>query len=115
MMKNCREKLERERNKKEREEDYFISEAEAMIAAPPAGVLNPAPVVDSASHPFEGPSSHVDTAFSDSDAEPLGSPTTSEYFAGSGTKSDPEEFSEEEPSGDDSFYATSGTDETPSA
>ncbi|GJZ75378.1 hypothetical protein Tco_0639843 [Tanacetum coccineum] len=115
MMKNCRDKLERERNKKEQEEDYFISEAEAVIAAPPAEVLDPTLVVDSASHPFEDHSSHVDTVFSDSDAEPLGLPTTSDYFAGSDMKSDPEEFSEEDPSGDNSFYATSGTDETPPA
>nr|GEV92838.1 hypothetical protein [Tanacetum cinerariifolium] len=38
----------------------------------------------------------------DSDTDPLGSPATSDYFAGSDTEYDPKEFSEEDPSGDDS-------------
>ncbi|GJV23184.1 hypothetical protein Tco_1375879 [Tanacetum coccineum] len=63
--------------------------AKAMIAALPAGVLDPALVFDSESEPFENLLSLVDTLESDSDAEPLESPATSDYFVGS-------EFSEED-------------------
>ncbi|GJW82001.1 hypothetical protein Tco_0145976 [Tanacetum coccineum] len=87
------------------------AEAEVVVAASPAGVLDPAPMVDSKSKPFEDPSSLVDTTVSDSDADPLDSPTTSNYFARSDTEYDPEE----DPSGDDSSDEnTSGVDEQPS-
>ncbi|GKD37115.1 hypothetical protein Tco_1257322, partial [Tanacetum coccineum] len=50
----------------------------------------------------------------DLDADPLGSPATSDYFSGSDTEYDPEEFSEEDPSGDNSSDEdTSGVDEPP--
>ncbi|GJX12876.1 hypothetical protein Tco_0204634 [Tanacetum coccineum] len=88
------------------------AEAEVVVAASPAGVLDPALVVDSKSKPFEDPSSLVDTTVLDSDADPLGSPTTSNYFARSDTEYDPEEFTEEDPSRDDSSDEnTSGVDE----
>ncbi|GJW29116.1 hypothetical protein Tco_0045991 [Tanacetum coccineum] len=54
--------------------------AKAMIAALPAGVLDPTLVFDSKSEPFENLLSLVDTLESDSDAEPLESPATSDYF-----------------------------------
>nr|GEX31246.1 hypothetical protein [Tanacetum cinerariifolium]GEX42782.1 hypothetical protein [Tanacetum cinerariifolium] len=88
--------------------DAALVMAEVMIAAPPTRVLDPSLVVDSEFEPFEDPSSLLDTADSDSDAKPLGSPTTSDYFAGL-------EFSKLDPSGDDSSDATSKKDEPPLA
>nr|GFB24482.1 hypothetical protein [Tanacetum cinerariifolium] len=77
--------------------DAASAMTEAMVVASPAGVLDPALVVDSESEPFEDPSSLVDTADSDSDAKPLSSPTTSDYFARSDIKSDQRSFSRRTP------------------
>ncbi|GJU36313.1 hypothetical protein Tco_1184667 [Tanacetum coccineum] len=60
--------------------DAASAMAKAVIAAPPAGVLDPTLVVDYDYEPFEDPSSPVDTLVLDSDAEPLGSPATSNYL-----------------------------------
>ncbi|GJS05282.1 hypothetical protein Tco_0321790 [Tanacetum coccineum] len=88
-----------------------------------------APVVDSEFEPFEDPESlvasdhdsvepsfdselfvdHVSPAISaalDPDDEPLGSPDTTDYFGDS-------EFSEDDPSGDDTIDASSDTVEPP--
>ncbi|GKE17422.1 hypothetical protein Tco_1424999 [Tanacetum coccineum] len=80
-----------------------------------ASCYNPALVADSEFEPFEDPSSPVDTLVSDSDAEPLGSLATSDYLSRSDTESDPEEFSEEDPSGDNSSDTTFGIHEPPPA
>ncbi|GJR41224.1 putative reverse transcriptase domain-containing protein [Tanacetum coccineum] len=58
--------------------------------------------------PFEDPASPVDYAASELEAEPLGSPATSDYYARA-------EYSEEDRSGDDFTNTSSGTDESPPA
>ncbi|GJS59769.1 hypothetical protein Tco_0654553 [Tanacetum coccineum] len=60
------------------------------------------------SDPFEDRASPVVTADLEIRAGPLGSPDTSNYYGGF-------EFSEEDPSGDDSSNASAGTNESPPA